>query len=187
MLERRGCRGTQRIEFPRLDSTLDARRGEAARARMRMQSMVSFQPPPIHPIAHPHAQPLTTFSRVASQSMSFNDLERGTSGSGGGAGGSRSSPRSNRPTSGGPLPLYHAPRSAYSDHSNDDDGGDHALTAQQKADFKRLADSVGTQIFKINSNTTAVDKLVKLADQKGRQGGGGAGGADATTDWTKRA
>ena len=110
--------------------------------------------------------------------MSFNDLERGTSGSASQSRSSGNNPpvghRSGRPTSTGPLPLYHAPRSAtgsssYSDDNSAQDANATGLTPEQRAEFKRLADSVGTQIFKITSNTQAIQKLVRLADQQQRK------------------
>lgn len=110
--------------------------------------------------------------------MSFNDLERGT---GSNQGPSRASPRPGRATGGGPLPLYHAPRST--PHYTDDPI-DSASPAEQVAEFKRLSDSVGTQIFKITSNTAAIGKLVKLADAKPR---GAASRAKDDRDWSKGA
>lgn len=145
--------------------------------------LAASAPPLSHSLScptHPSLNSIpSTSTPVPSYTMSFNDLERGTTSSPT----SRSSPRPNRPSSSGPLPLYHAPRSAYRDDDDDDDTDNAAtkspLTPNQQAEFKRLADSIGTQIFKINSNTTAIDKLVKLAGQRHKRD-------DTPTDWTKR-
>lgn len=73
----------------------------------------------------------------------------------------------------------------------DDDDNANALTAEQQAEFKRLADSIGTQIFKINSNVAAVEKLVGLAGgHKARQAAAASSSSSSSspsTDWTRRA
>lgn len=146
--------------------------------------------------------------------MSFNDLERGTGG--GSAGGSRpgygaknigssgaitsgpgsirGSPSrgslnnnsSNAGGGGSTLPLYHASGSSISPSTDDED--EEALTAEQLAELKRLSDGIGAQVFKVNSNTAAIEKLVKLAGEDAKKAGkGGAGQQQGNRDWTKRA
>ncbi|CAO1627534.1 unnamed protein product [Jaminaea pallidilutea] len=116
-------------------------------------------------------------------SMSFNDLERGSTGS----------PRPNRPKANTPLPLYHAPggSSRISPHDDDDDNDSSdnrqrhsALSDDDKTQLKRLSDGVGAQIFKINSNTAAIQKLIKLAETPRPSS---HSGSSSDRDWTKRA
>lgn len=107
--------------------------------------------------------------------MSFNDLERGTGspapergGGGGGLNGQSYSRNTNRSTRGGgargPLPLYHAPPSSSStahDAMNTAGGA-------QNAEWKKIADRIGIQIFKLNSNVQGIDKLMELQSKKMR-------------------
>ena len=90
--------------------------------------------------------------------MSFNDLERGSSsrrgGSNGGAGGSGS-----RKT---PLPLYRD-----------------EVSSSLPPEFEKLTNKIGIQIFKINSNVTAIQKLVSLSSSN-------ASAKAAAQDWSKR-
>lgn len=117
--------------------------------------------------------------------MSFNDLERGigspasrgrgeSSGRGGGLNGqsygrSNSNRSNNRGAAAarGPLPLYHAPpssSSSLSSHANDG----YATGEQRSTDpeWKKLADRIGIQIFKLNSNVQGIDKLMELQTRK---------------------
>ncbi|KDN41978.1 t-SNARE [Tilletiaria anomala UBC 951] len=100
--------------------------------------------------------------------MSFQDLERGSS--------SRPTPASTAPapartlgtkvSGGSTLPLYHAPPSAPSEDDQE---------------FKKLADRIGIQIFKINSNVAAIEKLVQLS-KRGNSDVQGKG----QLDWAQR-
>ncbi len=120
--------------------------------------------------------------------MSFQDLERGSSSkpiartlgsapanSRGNAGASGSGRGGGE---GGPmLPLYNT--------SHEEENSEGAR------EFKRKADALGIQIFKINANTQAIDKLVQISrrDQQdaGAAGAGaGAGQGAKGTDWTQR-
>jgi hypothetical protein len=102
--------------------------------------------------------------------MSFNDLERGTGspaperGQGGLNGQSygRNTNRSNRGGARGPLPLYHAPPSSSSSANNAADSS----TASNNAEWKKIADRIGIQIFKLNSNVQGIDKLMELQVKK---------------------
>lgn len=151
-----------------------------------------------HPYQHLWLSNLITPSPIASSTMSFNDLERGTTNPpqtshsaavGGSRDGSlRGSPRPGRPKSSTPLPLYHAPggSSSISPQDDDDEGSSSALTPAQTAEIKKLSDSIGAQIFKINSNTAAVQKLLKLADAN-RTVPSKPATAQGDRDWTKKA
>lgn len=137
--------------------------------------------------------------------MSFNDLERGATSSpppirsGGnnnsnnatndaGSGGlngqqyNRGSVRSNRNNvARGPLPLYHAPRSS-SDSSNNESS---AAPVQSDPEFKRLAERIGIQVFKLNSNVQGIDKLVELQLRKMRNTGNQTAATKSSDkDWT---
>ena len=107
--------------------------------------------------------------------MSFQDLERGSSSrpqppsartlGGGGSASAGSGPSGNKSraigtgslrgsggdSNRGTLPLYHAPPSAPS---------------EEEQEFKKIADRIGIQIFKINSNVAAIEKLVQLSKQQ---------------------
>ena len=61
--------------------------------------------------------------------------------------------------------MYHAPRSSSS--SYDDEDAVPVPPPHVMAEFKKLSDTIATQIFKITSNTQGINKLVKLADAKG--------------------
>jgi syntaxin 7 len=115
------------------------------------------------------------------QAMSFNDLERGANtsspppSSGGALNGQQYGRGSGRSSRGGvargPLPLYHAPRSDASHARTGSGGGGGYSDATESAsnpDFKRLADRIGTQIFKLNSNVQGIEKLVELQLRKMR-------------------
>ncbi|SPO32271.1 related to PEP12 syntaxin (T-SNARE), vacuolar [Ustilago trichophora] len=89
--------------------------------------------------------------------MSFNDLERGSSssGAGGSGGGSRKTP----------LPLYR----------------DEVNPTLPPA-FEKLTSKIGIQIFKINSNVTAIQKLLTLSSSSSSSSNAKA----AAQDWGKR-
>ncbi|SAM62325.1 related to PEP12 syntaxin (T-SNARE), vacuolar [Ustilago bromivora] len=72
--------------------------------------------------------------------MSFNDLERGSSSRGGGSGGGGGGPRKT------PLPLYR-----------------NEVAPSLAPEFEKLTNKIGIQIFKINSNVTAIQKLISLS------------------------
>jgi hypothetical protein len=101
--------------------------------------------------------------------MSFNDLERGTGSptpERGGLNGQSYGRNTNRSNRGGgaargPLPLYHAPPSS-SSSANDVAGG------AQNPEWKKIADRIGIQIFKLNSNVQGIDKLMELQSKKMR-------------------
>lgn len=140
--------------------------------------------------------------------MSFNDLERGATSSpppirsGGNSNGNgnsnhtnnagtgglngqqynRGSARSNRSNNArGPLPLYHAPRSS-SDSGNQEAS---ATAVQSDPEFKRLAERIGIQVFKLNSNVQGIDKLVELQLRKMRTTGNQTAAIKASDkDWT---
>lgn len=96
--------------------------------------------------------------------MSFNDLERGTTTNNG-------SPSSSRPPrSDGRLPLYHAPPSATKSNNSQQQ-----QQQSESAEFKKLADSLSLQIFKINANVSGIEKLINMNE---RDIGGG--------DWSKQ-
>ncbi|CAO1616913.1 unnamed protein product [Parajaminaea phylloscopi] len=125
--------------------------------------------------------------------MSFNDLERGTASvsSSDNDAAIRASPRPARPKSATPLPLYHAPggssRIAPRDEE-DEQSGANTADAQEATEIKGLVDGIGAQIFKVNSNTAAINKLLKLAEDRAyspSKAGAPPGGEDR--DWTKRA
>lgn len=114
--------------------------------------------------------------------MSFNDLERGatpnkkqpvTQGLTGSVG--RASTSSNS-TPYAPLPLYHAPPSS----SSSSNSPAPAASADEQ-EFNRLSERMGIQIFKLNSNVSAIDKLVQLSSAPAKQ----AAGKEAR-DWTKQ-
>lgn len=88
--------------------------------------------------------------------MSFNDLESGSSsrqgGSAGGGGGSRKTP----------LPLYRD-----------------EVSPSLPPEFEKLSNKIGIQIFKINSNVTAIQKLISLSSSN-------ASAKAAAQDWSKR-
>lgn len=94
--------------------------------------------------------------------MSFNDLERGSSsrrsGPGGGGGGSGGS--GSRKT---PLPLYRD-----------------EVSNSLPPEFEKLTNKIGIQIFKINSNVTAIQKLVSLSSSNNTSA------KAAAQDWSKR-
>jgi t-SNARE complex subunit (syntaxin) len=136
--------------------------------------------------------------------MSFNDLERGATSSPppirsggnnnnnatnnastGGLNGqqyNRGSSRSNRNNNArGPLPLYHAPRSS-SDSGNNDTT---PAPVQSDPEFKRLAERIGIQVFKLNSNVQGIDKLVELQLRKMRNTGNQTAATKSSDkDWT---
>ncbi|MCO5585542.1 hypothetical protein L7F22_039475 [Adiantum nelumboides] len=136
--------------------------------------------------------------------MSFNDLERGATSSPppirsggnnnnnatnnastGGLNGqqyNRGSSRSNRNNNArGPLPLYHAPRSS-SDSTNNDTT---PAPVQSDPEFKRLAERIGIQVFKLNSNVQGIDKLVELQLRKMRNTGNQTAATKSSDkDWT---
>ncbi|PWN36756.1 t-SNARE [Meira miltonrushii] len=138
--------------------------------------------------------------------MSFNDLERGATSSpppirsssnnsnnnnnnNAGTGGLNGqqylngSGRSNRNNNArGPLPLYHAPRSS-------SDSGNHetpSAPVQSDPEFKRLAERIGIQVFKLNSNVQGIDKLVELQLRKMRSSGNQTAATTKASDkdWT---
>lgn len=132
--------------------------------------------------------------------MSFNDLERGSSpppsastGLNGQSYG-RSSQRGGRTGAArGPLPLYHSPTSSSASFAAAGDSqASSAAPAATTTDpaFKSLADRIGIQIFKLNSNVQGIDKLVELQTRALRSGKGPSSqpsqqqqrGADK--DWT---
>ncbi|GAC98712.1 hypothetical protein PHSY_006306 [Pseudozyma hubeiensis SY62] len=90
--------------------------------------------------------------------MSFNDLERGSSsrqggsGSGGGGSGSRKTP----------LPLYRD-----------------EVSSSLPPEFEKLTSKIGIQIFKIQSNVTAIQKLISLSSSN-------SSAKAASQDWSKR-
>lgn len=92
--------------------------------------------------------------------MSFNDLERGSSsrggGSGGGGGGSRKTP----------LPLYR-----------------NEVAPSLPPEFEKLTNKIGIQIFKINSNVTAIQKLISLSSSSASSN---TSAKAAGQDWSKR-
>lgn len=92
--------------------------------------------------------------------MSFNDLERGSSSSsragGGGGGGSRKTP----------LPLYRD-----------------EVSSTLPPEFEKLTSKIGIQIFKINSNVTAIQKLVTLSSSSSSSN---TSSKAAGQDWSKR-
>ncbi|SJX66097.1 related to PEP12 syntaxin (T-SNARE), vacuolar [Sporisorium reilianum f. sp. reilianum] len=94
--------------------------------------------------------------------MSFNDLERGSSSrrgvSGGGGGGSGGS--GSRKT---PLPLYRD-----------------EVSNSLPPEFEKLTNKIGIQIFKINSNVTAIQKLISLSSSSNTSA------KAAAQDWSKR-
>ncbi|SPO25074.1 related to PEP12 syntaxin (T-SNARE), vacuolar [Ustilago trichophora] len=92
--------------------------------------------------------------------MSFNDLERGSASSGGGGsgGGSRKTP----------LPLYR----------------DEVNPTLPPA-FEKLTSKIGIQIFKINSNVTAIQKLLTLSSSSSSSSSSSNTKA-AAQDWGKR-
>ncbi|UZJ56866.1 hypothetical protein CBS101457_006186 [Exobasidium rhododendri] len=130
--------------------------------------------------------------------MSFNDLERGTGSqapgrSDGGAGGlngqsyGRNSNRNSRGNARGPLPLYHAPPSSSSSQNANNDGAGNQQQRTTDPEWKKLADRIGIQIFKLNSNVQGMDKLMELQSKRTQTSRGGAkvksaGGSDR--DWT---
>lgn len=127
--------------------------------------------------------------------MSFNDLERGTGsprperGAGGLNGQSygRNNSRSNRGGARGLLPLYHAPPSSLSsinNQANESIDGASSGGAQRATDseWKKIADRVGIQIFKLNSNVQGIDKLMELQGKKMRSGRGSRAEA-GDKDW----
>ena len=89
--------------------------------------------------------------------MSFNDLERGSSsssrGGGSGGGGSRKTP----------LPLYRD-----------------EISSSLPPEFEKLTAKIGIQIFKINSNVTAIQKLISLSSSSNTSA------KAASQDWSKR-
>ncbi|EST05852.1 Target SNARE coiled-coil domain protein [Kalmanozyma brasiliensis GHG001] len=87
--------------------------------------------------------------------MSFNDLERGSSSRGGGSGGSGGSRKT-------PLPLYRD-----------------EVSSALPPEFEKLSSKIGIQIFKINSNVTAIQKLITLSSSN-------ASGKAGAQDWSKR-
>ncbi|ETS60847.1 hypothetical protein PaG_04763 [Moesziomyces aphidis] len=92
--------------------------------------------------------------------MSFNDLERGSSSSrGGGAGGSGGSRKT-------PLPLYRD-----------------EVSNTLPPEFEKLTSKIGIQIFKINSNVTAIQKLITLSSSPSTSS---APSKAAGQDWSKR-
>lgn len=112
--------------------------------------------------------------------MSFNDLERGNSPppSAGLQGQSHlsnpsSSQRSSRGSSRGPLPLYHAPPSSKRPMAD----------PPSDAEFKKLADRIGIQLFKLQSNVAGIEKLVDLQEKALRTN---SDDTKASRDWTKQ-
>ncbi|PWN42760.1 t-SNARE [Ceraceosorus guamensis] len=102
--------------------------------------------------------------------MSFNDLERGSAQSPRNNNSSRGSVgRSSNRASGNPLPLYHAPPS---DH--------------EEYEFKKLAERMGVQIFKLNANVSAIDKLVELSSGSGKVAAQSKAQSKEGRDWTKQ-
>lgn len=89
--------------------------------------------------------------------MSFNDLERGSSSQGSGSG---SNPGGNRKT---PLPLYRD-----------------EVVPSLPPEFDKLASKLGIQIFKIQSNVTAIQKLISLSSPSS------ASKSASNQDWSKR-
>lgn len=127
--------------------------------------------------------------------MSFNDLERGTTGSPGperstgglnGQSYGRNTTRSNRGGARGPLSLYHAPpsSSSISNQANETADATSSGGAQRgtNPEWKKLADRVGIQIFKLNSNVQGIDKLMELQGKKMRSGRGSRAEA-GDKDW----
>lgn len=89
--------------------------------------------------------------------MSFNDLERGSASSGGGGGSGGGSRKT-------PLPLYR----------------DQVNPTLPPA-FEKLTSRIGIQIFKINSNVTAIQKLLTLSSSSSS-----SNTKAAAQDWGKR-
>lgn len=127
--------------------------------------------------------------------MSFNDLERGatssppppTQSASTGLNGQqygRGSGRSGRGGARGPLPLYHAPRSSSPGSSVGLNEGTGTGPATSDPDFKKLADRIGIQIFKLNSNVQGIDKLVELQLRKMRTTKSQTESQKADKDWT---
>lgn len=92
--------------------------------------------------------------------MSFNDLERGSSSRGGGSGGGGSGPRKT------PLPLYR-----------------NEVAPSLPPEFEKLTNKIGIQIFKINSNVTAIQKLILLSSSSASSN---TSAKAAGQDWSKR-
>ncbi|KAJ1035079.1 hypothetical protein NDA18_000680 [Ustilago nuda] len=92
--------------------------------------------------------------------MSFNDLERGSSSRGGGSGGGGSGPRKT------PLPLYR-----------------NEVAPSLPPEFEKLTNKIGIQIFKINSNVTAIQKLISLSSSSASSN---TSAKAAGQDWSKR-
>lgn len=88
--------------------------------------------------------------------MSFNDLERGSSSRGNGAGGAGGGSRKT------PLPLYRD-----------------EVSPSLPPEFEKLTSKIGIQIFKISSNVTAIQKLISLSSSN-------TSAKAATQDWSKR-
>ncbi|KAJ1028077.1 hypothetical protein NDA13_003526 [Ustilago tritici] len=92
--------------------------------------------------------------------MSFNDLERGSSSRGGGSGGGGGGPRKT------PLPLYR-----------------NEVAPSLPPEFEKLTNKIGIQIFKINSNVTAIQKLISLSSSSASSN---TSAKAAGQDWSKR-
>lgn len=119
--------------------------------------------------------------------MSFNDLERGatpnkkpvaqglTGSVGRGASASKSGSGSSAGTPYTPLPLYHAPPSSSSS------GSPSPAASADEHEFNRLSERMGIQIFKLNSNVSAIDKLVQLSSAPAKHSAG-----KEARDWTKQ-
>lgn len=122
--------------------------------------------------------------------MSFNDLERDAAASTSNDP-IKASPHPARPKSSIPLPLYHAPGGSSSLSPQDDDANEgqglsrHRGNVEQLVEIKKLTDGIGAQIFKINSNTAAINKLLKLAESRSQDRSAAQESVDR--DWTKRA
>lgn len=97
--------------------------------------------------------------------MSFNDLERGSSSGGGSGSGARAGGGSGRT----PLPLYRNELGA-------------ATSSNVPPEFEALTKRIGIQIFKINSNVTAIHKLITLLSPNTSTTTAGKNGQD----WSKR-
>lgn len=121
--------------------------------------------------------------------MSFNDLERGNSpppsaGLQGQSHLSSSSQRSSLRGSGsnrGPLPLYHAPPSSKTASQQQRSMAD---SSSSDAEFKKLADRIGIQLFKLQSNVAGIEKLVDLQERALRTTA--SEDPKASRDWTKQ-
>jgi hypothetical protein len=105
--------------------------------------------------------------------MSFQDLERGSSSRPGCAPAARKLGGSNADDNGSSnlrpgatLPLYHAPPSA---------------VPEEEKEFKKLADRMGIQIFKVNSNVAAIEKLVQISKRED-----GKAKDQGQPDWAQR-